>query len=1354
MASARFFPYLPIIVSFFWFNGFVSAAPVTSCDEASLRAALGGGGTITFECDGTIVLTNTLWITNNTVLDGTGRKVTLSGNQTVRVLDVSAQLTLINVTIADGGQVVSGAGLLNRGSCRLVNCTFSNNVAVGAMFGPGAGGAICLTPGSSLSVDGCAFLNNRNQGTGSSIGVGGAIGFYGFGPQAPPGPISITNTLFYGNAANFGGAINFSCQFGGLSANLVNCTFVDNTNGALASFCSVTRLQNCLFSNAPGASISGEVVDVGHNISSDSSGNFTHLFSLNSSDPKLGPLGDYGGPTLSVPLLQGSPAIDAGSATVCPATDQRGVARPFGSYCDVGAFEAPFPSTHPAILQVAAAAGSVVETNTNIVVTVARIGDTAGNAAVQFSTSNGTAQAGADFAGVNLSLAFTPGQRTNAVVIGIVDDAVGEPVEDFFGWLSNPSAGTTLGRAMTRATIADNDVSFAFSAAEYRTNEAAGEAIIAVIRVGNPAPSVSVGYSATQDSALTGLDFNETTGTLAFASGQTNATFGVRIRNDSVTESEEAARLTLSMQNAGTSLVEPSTARLVIVDDDPAPRVQFSRAEYSVAEGMAEAIVTIGLDHPASYEIAVNFATANGSAVAGGDYVATNGTAVFRPGQLDQLVRIPLIDDGSGEPNESFTLSLTDPGSGATLGSLSTATIAIVDRSEIISSCDESALRAAMAAGGRVSLGCSGTIILSSPIVVSNAVKLDDSGQDVTLSGGGIINHFIVNPGVALSLHDLVLRDGLALGTNGSPGVAGGNGQGGAAYNNGGTLLAQNCLFISNKAQGGSGGVSSSIFQSGGSGGLGQGGAIYSSNRGQVLLLNSRLEFNSAIGGDGGIGSGSSVGGAAAAGALYNADGILRLDQCTVASNFVTSGVGRRFGASLGRIGPTYGGGILTRRTLELNRAILSHNVAQVQSLAPARGGAVYQEEGWSGISTSFLSGNQAHAGRGLGISTPSGLAGGDAFGGGISVAQGVLVIMDSTLAHNLALGGSEPGTGSLSGSGLGGAIFSAGEVFAMNVTLTENQALSGAARDFSGLRGSANGGAVCNLSGAATFSYTTIARNAASNPNGGVGRFFGGGIYSTNGATVVSNSIVAYSLSGSNCWGQIVDGGHNLSSDDSCNFNAAGSMANTDPILGPLADYHGFAPTVALLANSPALDAAASSSCPATDQRGVPRPFGSGCDIGAFESAPPYTIVGSIDGYLQSPGGIDVSAPGSSARVGADGNYVLHGFSPGPVLVTPGAVDAIFILSNQLVNVTADVAGVNFYSYRSNTFLIRHSPGATVTLIFAGARGETWKVLSSTNVSDWSPWVTNTIAANGLFQSILTEPTDHRRVFRGQKLE
>src|ERR1035437_9183696 len=82
----------------------LAGGTVTSCDEASLRAALAGGGTVTFACNGTITLANTLVITNNTVLDASGHSMTLSGGNAVRLFYVEPGVTFCatNLTLANG----------------------------------------------------------------------------------------------------------------------------------------------------------------------------------------------------------------------------------------------------------------------------------------------------------------------------------------------------------------------------------------------------------------------------------------------------------------------------------------------------------------------------------------------------------------------------------------------------------------------------------------------------------------------------------------------------------------------------------------------------------------------------------------------------------------------------------------------------------------------------------------------------------------------------------------------------------------------------------------------------------------------------------------------------------------------------------------------------------------------------------------------------------------------------------------------------------------------------------------------------------------------------------------------------
>ncbi|HEY3228182.1 MAG TPA: choice-of-anchor Q domain-containing protein, partial [Roseiflexaceae bacterium] len=90
---------------------------------------------------------------------------------------------------------------------------------------------------------------------------------------------------------------------------------------------------------------------------------------------------------------------------------------------------------------------------------------------------------------------------------------------------------------------------------------------------------------------------------------------------------------------------------------------------------------------------------------------------------------------------------------------------------------------------------------------------------------------------------------------------------------------------------------------------------------------------------------------------------------------------------------------------------------------------------------------------------------------------------------------------------------------------------------------------------------------------------------------------------------GAITSSGHNLSSDSSCGFTAGGDLQNTNPLLGPLAANGGPTPTHALLPGSPAFEAGTNTGCPATDQRGILRPQGIFCDIGAFERVVVQTV-------------------------------------------------------------------------------------------------------------------------------------------------
>src|SRR5262245_1757135 len=122
---------------------------VNTCDEASLRAALVGGGLVTFNCDGTLTLSNTVAITNNTTLDASGHSITISGNSAVRLFTVSSNTTFALLTVA----LVDG----------LAKGTNGIDGNAGTPGGPGEGGAIYCDGGTVMATD-CSFLRCKSQG--------------------------------------------------------------------------------------------------------------------------------------------------------------------------------------------------------------------------------------------------------------------------------------------------------------------------------------------------------------------------------------------------------------------------------------------------------------------------------------------------------------------------------------------------------------------------------------------------------------------------------------------------------------------------------------------------------------------------------------------------------------------------------------------------------------------------------------------------------------------------------------------------------------------------------------------------------------------------------------------------------------------------------------------------------------------------------------------------------------------------------------------------------------------------------------------------------------------------------------
>lgn len=563
----------------------------------------------------------------------------------------------------------------------------------------------------------------------------------------------------------------------------------------------------------------------------------------------------------------------------------------------------------------------------------------------------------------------------------------------------------------------------------------------------------------------------------------------------------------------------------------------------------------------------------------------------------------------------------------------------------IVTNCTEPSLRAALVDGGQVKILCDGTVVLSAPLIITNATALDASDHQVVLSGNCAVRVFEVRFGASLWLTNIVIAHGT-------------NNIGGAIFNVGADVFCNDCVFRGNQAHGADG-------LDNASGEPAAGGAIWSS--GSLTLVNCVFETNRVAGG---AGSGGNYGGGEARGGAICAEGPLILSNVVFLNNTCTGGGSGRGETGWGPNGAdAFGGAVYCTTNLDAFDCVFRCNITTAGwpgGWRPHRGngyggalaidggtaricGVLFESNSVSGcaglggaiwhgghyllLSNSTFRANYASgdklsyyydagggpgAGGGLCIQSPCtvlsctfvrnqciggpgnqlpfgwGMPGGPGLGGAVfSTAQ--LQLEQSTITDNLAHGGDQSGVLAPGGDAFGGGVcVGDGTAALVNLTMYANTACGGAPDPWIGFEaGSASGGGLCVTNGVAGLTNCTIWANAATGIpypdfNGQPGEEQGGGLANiATGTLQVFNSIVAGSTSGGDVFGT---------------FTGSYNLIGGEPRLAGLNNNGGLTLTLALYLDSPAIDAADPGLAPPVDQRGVVRPFGFGPDIGAFE--------------------------------------------------------------------------------------------------------------------------------------------------------
>lgn len=445
-----------------------------------------------------------------------------------------------------------------------------------------------------------------------------------------------------------------------------------------------------------------------------------------------------------------------------------------------------------------------------------------------------------------------------------------------------------------------------------------------------------------------------------------------------------------------------------------------------------------------------------------------------------------------------------------------------------------------------------------------------------------------------------------------------------------------------------------------------------------TTISHATIQENAALSTDYGDGGGISN-------LAYTANATLTISDSRVISNTAHNG----------------GGGIANSvntgrtATLTLDRVIVNGNAAVVGGdYLRGLGGGIHNAvlvgaSSGAGIVTvrdSVISGNTATNGGGIG-STPTSATG--------FVTMQVMV-ENSVVSHNTA-----GGSGMMVGNG-GGILNLDGSLTVINSTLSGNQAL-GSGSAFSGLGGGVLAGSQ-SLPATTTLVATTISENAAVSGVGGVANVNLGGSTTLQ----FKNNLIAANVA-LNCFnnsGVMTSLGYNLESENTCGFNQATDLPNTAPLLGPSGGVDNTF-TYPLLSGSPAIDAGACTDHAdnplLADQRGVARPQGDGCDIGAYEAAAELSLTKEV----AVEGSVTAVTPGALVTY----TLTLTLSNSGVVTaVTVLLTDSLPLEMNFVEWVTQpDGADVNEYDITwSGDVAVGESVVVAFTAVHVGAAGET----------------------------------------------
>ncbi|MBD0371090.1 MAG: VCBS repeat-containing protein, partial [Pyrinomonadaceae bacterium] len=309
-------------------------------------------------------------------------------------------------------------------------------------------------------------------------------------------------------------------------------------------------------------------------------------------------------------------------------------------------------------------AGPVSEGNTDktVTMTVSLSQPSGKEITVDVTAADGTTSGALDVFGSTTSLTFPAGTTSRSLSLTIRGDNIYETDETFFENLSN-AVNATIADAQGQLTIVNDDPLPSVVISDISVTEGATGTRNATFSVGLSNPSyqqVTVNYTTADGTATAGLDYTATSGAVTFNPGETfSKSFSVPVIGDTLDEIDEVFYLNLSVTN-GTA---PTGQVKATIFDDDGPAISIN--DISVYEGNSDttsATFTVTLSAPSPQDISVRFSTQGGTATSNVDYqFSFNQQLMIPAGSASGTITIPVKGDTTVEPDETFSVALTNP---------------------------------------------------------------------------------------------------------------------------------------------------------------------------------------------------------------------------------------------------------------------------------------------------------------------------------------------------------------------------------------------------------------------------------------------------------------------------------------------------------------------------------------------------------------------------------------------------------------------------------------------------------------------------------------------------------------------